>query len=135
MGRRANHGASNGDDTDLGAEAQRLLARYEPSLAGLPGQEKFPEPAELPPDAARLRLYEAVAQTLGELARSRPLLLVLDDLQWADELTLGLVAYLAGAELPAGGPVLLVGTYRSEEQPEALRKLLDAGRARRWQPP
>jgi serine/threonine protein kinase/predicted ATPase len=109
----------------------RLLAPYEPTLADLPGQGKFPEPAELPPTAARLRLLEAVARTFAELARSRPLLLVLDDLQWGDELTLGLVEYLARGEPATGGPVLVVGTYRSEEQPEALRSVLESDRGAR----
>ena len=70
-----------------------------------------------------------------------PLLLILDDLQWADDLTLGFLKYQArvasAAEAP--GAVLIVGTYRTEEvdpqkdgplqqvlaQPEVTRVRLD----------
>jgi hypothetical protein len=34
----------------------KVLALYEPSLGGLPGQERYPEPVELPAEAARSRL-------------------------------------------------------------------------------
>jgi hypothetical protein len=53
------------------------------------------------------------------------------DLQWADELTLGLLDFLARDGQPAGARVLVVGTYRSEEQPEALRALGETGRVAR----
>ena len=117
-------------DAVVGARGP-LLARYEPALEELPGQAKFPEPSELPPAAARLRLYEALAATFSALARSRPVLVVLDDLQWADELTLGWIEYVARVEPPEGGPVLLVGSYRSEERPDALGALLAADRTTR----
>jgi predicted ATPase len=113
----------------------KLLAAYEPALAGLPGQERYPEPAELPADAARLRLFHFLAETLAALAEQTEVLLILDDLQWADELTLGFLKYwlrlqsLATApplpqpaapgrapEAPANPfPVLIVGAYRAEE--------------------
>jgi hypothetical protein len=80
----------------LGPHA-RLLGLYEPSLLELPGLDELPEPAELTPEAARLRLHEALHQTLLAFAGSEPLLLILDDLQWADELTLGFVQFLLQA--------------------------------------
>ena len=46
-------------------------------------------------------------------ATARPLLLVLDDLHWADRPALRLLAYLARRPQPA--PVLLVGAYRQTE--------------------
>jgi eukaryotic-like serine/threonine-protein kinase len=107
----------------------RLLARYESALEGLPGQASYPEPAELPPAAARLRLYEALSATLGALARACPLLVVLDDLQWADDLTLGLLAYLLRGTHLERAPVLVVGTYRSEEVSGELGALVGSGRA------
>jgi serine/threonine protein kinase/tetratricopeptide (TPR) repeat protein len=93
----------------------KLLALFEPALAGLPGQEAHPEPVKLPPEAARLRLYRGLAGTLAALAQGRPQLLVLDDLQWADELTLGLLQHLVRTGWFATTPLLLVGTYRSDE--------------------
>jgi eukaryotic-like serine/threonine-protein kinase len=110
-----------------------VLAPYEPTLNGLPGQERHPEPAELPAEAARLRLYGDLAETFWALAKEQPLLLLLDDLQWADELTLGFLGFLArsassGARHSA--PLLLVGAYRSEEVGDALRALLETAGVR-----
>src|SRR5919197_3211038 len=60
------------------AEVARLL----PELA-----ERFPPSGEtpgLPPDQARFRLFDGVTALLGAAAEDQPLLVVLDDLHWAD---------------------------------------------------
>jgi tetratricopeptide (TPR) repeat protein len=104
----------------------RLLARYEPSLLELAGVAEAPEPAELPAEAARLRLFESLAESFTALARRKPLLLALDDLHWADELTLGWLGFLVRRqEAGASGlvPLLLLGAYRSEEPSEVLDRL------------
>ncbi|MDQ0377335.1 BTAD domain-containing putative transcriptional regulator [Amycolatopsis thermophila] len=75
------------------------------------------------PATARFRWHQAVRE---HLAARRPLLLVLDDLHWADEETLALLAELAG------GPVLVVATYRSTDVPARLADFL--GRAARAEP-
>jgi eukaryotic-like serine/threonine-protein kinase len=100
------------------------LAQYEPSLAQLPGSPSAQPPAELSPDAARERLFRYLAGTFGALARQRPLLLIVDDLQWAGDLTLGFLTSLLRAERLAERAVLVVGTYRSEEVGDGLRRLL-----------
>jgi predicted ATPase len=111
----------------------KVLALYEPALEGLPGLEAEPEPAELPPVAARLRLFRYLLETFSALAR--PLLLVLDDLHWADELTLGFLRFLLQVrpvEARQASPLpLVVGTYRSEDVGEPLRGLLAAPGLRR----
>ncbi|HEX3194939.1 MAG TPA: AAA family ATPase, partial [Streptosporangiaceae bacterium] len=72
---------------------------------------------------AQFRLFEAVARCLGRLAAGsgfRPVLVVLDDLHWADEPSLRLLGFLARA-LPAE-PVALLGAYRdTEASPELLK--------------
>jgi predicted ATPase len=85
------------------------LARLLPELAA---------PADADPPAgvtdSQLRLFEeslAVLERLGE--GGRPLLLVLEDLHWADASTLDLVAFLAHA-VPSRR-ILIVATYRSDE--------------------
>jgi predicted ATPase/tRNA A-37 threonylcarbamoyl transferase component Bud32 len=136
------------------AETQRLLgtrgpliSAYEPALAGLPGQEDSPQAAELPAEAARLRLFRALTETFAALAASpaadagrqsrpaAPLLLILDDLQWADDLTAGWLAFLADSGRLAQVPLLILGTYRSEDVQTpacaALRALLEAPQAQR----
>jgi predicted ATPase len=52
------------------------------------------------------------------LAARRPVVLVLDDLQWADAASLELVAHLL--RRPPTGPVLLVLAYRFNQAPAEL---------------
>ncbi|GAA1262361.1 LuxR family transcriptional regulator [Sphaerisporangium rubeum] len=67
---------------------------------------------------------ELVLGLIERLAADRPLMLVLEDLHWADRSTLGLVAYLVRAVRDV--PVVLAGTYRSDEvhRTHPLRPLL-----------
>jgi hypothetical protein len=67
---------------------------------------------------ARFRLQEAVARVLGEASREQPVLVVLDDLHWADEPSLAMLGFVA--RTLAGYPMLLVGAYRDTEEPVAL---------------
>ena len=64
----------------------KLLAPYEPTLAFVPETQPSPEPAALPASAARERLVQALVDVLSGLAAAHPLLITLDDLQWADDL-------------------------------------------------
>jgi serine/threonine protein kinase len=111
----------------------KVLALYEPALRSLPGQERYPEPAELPAEAARMRLFSSLAETLSALSEEQPLLLVLDDLQWADELTLGFLGFLARTAFAGQERVarlLVLGTYRTEETGKALRAVLERSQTR-----
>jgi tetratricopeptide (TPR) repeat protein len=110
----------------LVGERGKVLAAYEPALAGLPGQDAWPDPPEIPAQAERQRILNACSETLAAFAREVPLLLILDDLQWADELSLNLLATL-GEDWFADKPLLILGTYRSEEVGESLREVLEAG--------
>ena len=60
--------------------------------------------------AARFRLYQSVTGLLRHVAAARPLLVVIDDLHWADTGSLELLAFLA-AEL-RGARLVVLGTYR-----------------------
>jgi tetratricopeptide (TPR) repeat protein len=91
-----------------------VLAAYEPELREIPGFGELPEPLPLAADAARSRLFRYLEETLGAYLAEVPTLLVLDDLQWADELTLGVLEHLRQGPLPAL-PLLILGTYRREE--------------------
>jgi DNA-binding SARP family transcriptional activator len=64
-----------------------------------------------PADA--LRLFEAVAQCLDALAGRAPLLIILEDLQWADELSVRLGGFLG--RRARTGPMLVLGTRRDGE--------------------
>jgi DNA-binding NarL/FixJ family response regulator len=81
---------------------------------------------ELGPPAAegdRATLFEAIRQALATIAARRPAALFLDDLQWADDATVELLAALARS-LDAQ-PLLICGAFRSDELPRGhpIRRL------------
>ncbi len=85
----------------------------------------------LPPEQTRLRLYEAVGMFLTAIAVKNPLLLLLDDLHWADTATLDLLCHLAQHQ--AVSRLYILGAYRSDElaSHSALeRSILDLTRSR-----
>lgn len=82
---------------------------------------------ELPSDPApegeedggsRFRAWEEIARAVLDTARSRHLLLVLDDLHWADSSTLRVLRLLA--ESADSGRLMLVATWRHEPPPTGL---------------
>ncbi|MGY1750715.1 helix-turn-helix transcriptional regulator [Modestobacter sp. SYSU DS0511] len=117
-------------------ELAPVLARH-PVLAGLLGGGAVPERSrpELglssphrtlrpPDDDGRLQLFESVAALLGELAGERPVLVVLEDLHWADRSSRDLLRYLL-ARL-ADERVAVVASYRADDlhRRHPLRPLL-----------
>jgi class 3 adenylate cyclase len=72
------------------------------------------EPAPLgESEEARFRLFDSVTSLLLAAARDRPLVIVLDDLHWADEPSLLLLRF-AAKEVGSSG-LLILGTYRDVE--------------------
>ncbi|HRV59765.1 MAG TPA: hypothetical protein P5138_03995, partial [Solirubrobacterales bacterium] len=67
-------------------------------------------------ESERRALFGAVMRMIGRLTARQPMLVVLDDLHWADRSTLMLLASLAGDNPPGG--VLALGIYRDTELPE-----------------
>jgi DNA-binding SARP family transcriptional activator len=87
-----------------------------------------PVPAALPDAGAQFRLFEQVTAALGRVAGGRPVLVVIDDLQWADPASLRLFDHLA-ARLPAGA--VLAGALRDRAptpRPELAATLAAASR-------
>src|SRR5450755_4135234 len=80
--------------------------------------------SSLPPEQEQLRLWEAACELLKLISESTPLLIALDDLQWADASSCELLAYLS--RRVHGYPIVIVGTCRDNELPanHALRPLL-----------
>jgi DNA-binding winged helix-turn-helix (wHTH) protein len=62
---------------------------------------------------ARFRLFESITAYLSRIARAQPLLLIFDDLHWADEATLHLLRFLS-REVRAL-PLLVLGTSRDPD--------------------
>src|SRR5690348_15263162 len=102
-----------------GLEADRyMLALVFPSLRR-PGMENAGHAGE------RYRLFRAVRVLLESLA-SPALVLLLDDMQWADEDSAELVAQLL--RQPPRGPVLLALAYRWRQAPARLRAAVATAR-------
>jgi class 3 adenylate cyclase/tetratricopeptide (TPR) repeat protein len=94
--------------TELLAERADVLARVMPELApNLVSQSATDDPA------ARYLLFEAVARTLEAGSGSAPLVLVLEDLHWADAPTLLLLKHTLRVADQA--PLLVLATYRTTE--------------------
>src|SRR5262245_15871940 len=75
----------------------------------------------------RVRLFESLDALLAALAIQQPLLIVLEDLHWADDMTLRLLAFVV--RRLGERPVLLVGTAREEDLPETLAGIVAELRA------
>jgi class 3 adenylate cyclase len=84
------------------------LGQLFPTLAG----ERLPEPSP-DPGQAKLRLFEAIVSLFSLPARDRTLLLVIEDVHWADASTRELLDYLARRLTDL--PTLIVVTYRTDE--------------------
>ncbi len=95
---------------DLGDDAPEI-ARMVPEL-----RRRFRdigEPLELPPEHQRRYFFNAVGSFVARASMRFPLMLVMDDLHWADEPTLLLMEHVAG--LLSELRVFAVGTYRDVE--------------------
>ncbi|MBX3287434.1 MAG: AAA family ATPase, partial [Actinobacteria bacterium] len=93
------------------AECGADLARLVPALCRrLPDLEV---PTGRDPETERYLLFSSVVGLLGRVAAERPVVLVLDDLQWADSASLQLLRHVAGED-PASR-LLVLGTFRDTE--------------------
>ena len=83
----------------------------------VPGFERrltlVPERIQLNAEGQRYRLFNAVGALLAAAARFRPLLLLLEDLHWADRATLLMLRHLLRSSATA--PLCVVATYRETE--------------------
>ena len=98
------------------------LGRLVPALAiRIPD---LPPSRATDPDTERFLLFAAVVGLLSVLCAHQPVVLLLDDLQWADKGSLLLLSHLAATELASN--VLVIGTYRDSElaHAQALRATL-----------
>lgn len=129
-------GSSQVDPTDAGAVAEKLRIDVDQAkvliTSGRPPPDESRNPAQL-----RRIVFEATAEWLTALARETPVVLVLEDLHWADPSTLELIAELArtlgdlpvlsvltsrtASVVPAGAEVISLSPLTAEE----VRDLVD----------
>jgi DNA-binding SARP family transcriptional activator len=101
------------ETAELHAQWRTELARLFPELGAA---ESAPAPS------GHVRLFEALGHVVSRLAQDRPVLVVLEDLHWADEMSLRLLAFVA-RRMP-GRRVLIVTTAREEERSPLLDQVL-----------
>jgi DNA-binding CsgD family transcriptional regulator/tetratricopeptide (TPR) repeat protein len=91
----------------------RRLVEASPVLARLlPGQPHGPA-LDPPAPTDRGALFEAVHRALADLARTSPVLLVVEDVHWADQSTRELLTFLFTRRF--GGDVSVIASYRSDD--------------------
>lgn len=95
---------------DLGSVGPALAALV-PALRSL--LPDLADPAPVPPDEERFRLLDGVAQFILTRSHRAPVVLLLDDLQWADQASVAMLRHLA--RTGRTGAVLVVGAYRDAE--------------------
>lgn len=95
------------DFTEHAAELVLLL----PKLADL--IDDIPQRAQLPPEQERRVLMNGLTDFIHKQTADQPLVLIFEDLQWADESTCLLIQHLA-ARIESS-PLLLLGTFRDNE--------------------
>ena len=96
---------------DALGDAAPEVARLLPDL-----RSRFPDippPLEMSPEQQRRFLFKSVTDFFERAAHARALVVLLDDLQWADESTLLLLQHLAPHLEQM--PMLMLGTYRDVE--------------------
>ncbi len=94
------------------------VSRLTPEIAAV--QPGLPAPTDLDGPGAPARFFEGIAQALlAALAGTPPGVLLLDDVQWADEATLDVLAFLT--RRLRGQPLLILVTLRSEQSAAADR--------------
>src|SRR6266853_369293 len=92
----------------------------------------LPDVVSLPPDLApqstpdpeqqKRRLFTALAHFFTGQATKQPVLLVIEDIHWSDDISLEFLHYLA--RRCAGSPLLILLTYRSDEVHPSLSHFL-----------
>lgn len=102
---------NQGASPQAGHDAQ-LLASVFPALGATA------EPSDDVSALARYRLYRAVAQLLARIARPNGLVLVLDDVHWADDATIEFLDHVSRHSPKA--PLLVVVAYRPKQAPPRL---------------
>src|SRR5262245_20760670 len=101
--------ASAVHDAALGTSAEAPVRRVVEAISGLDeaGYET------MSPDAKVLRAFDLAGVAINALADVRPIALLIDDAQWADDDTLRLLRYVARSD--ADRPILLLLTIRPDE--------------------
>lgn len=99
----------------IAPQTAQAIAAYAPDVVGIfvPATQLSQRPNPDSPDLNQRQIFDQMNQLIRALAHYQPLLLLLDDLQWADTASTNLLFYL-GRQL-VNSSVLIVGAYRPSE--------------------
>lgn len=106
----AHHRPADALHVELGAGAADIAQLVPEVAARLPDLPVLPA---LAPEQARFRTFDHIAAFLRRAAMAQPLVLIFDDLHWADAPSLLLLEFVAREVLDA--PIVVLGTYRDVE--------------------
>ncbi len=113
-------------------DVEQVLGAYAPVLISLLPELPLLLPSVLPippldPTAEKYRLFDTLARLFASLSVAHPLLIILEDLHWSDELSLELLHFCVRRIAPH--PILILGTYRDDEAfPGLSHQLVDLQR-------
>ncbi|HEX2259185.1 MAG TPA: protein kinase, partial [Actinomycetota bacterium] len=96
--------------SEMGSGAQHIAQIVSEVKQVLPGVEM---PSIGDPESARFQLFDSISTFLRNAARSRPLVVFLDDLHWADKPSLLLLEFLSRQLLDT--QIFVISTYRDVE--------------------
>ncbi|MFI5805346.1 helix-turn-helix transcriptional regulator [Streptomyces sp. NPDC051561] len=121
---RTLHGLLPDELATAAAGQEDELARLLPELAESPAYTAGPNGAPASGEDATARLFELTARLLERIAATRTVVLVLEDLHWADASTRNLLSYLF--RTLRTGRLIVLGTYRADDihRRHPLRPLL-----------
>jgi len=109
----------------MAASAAWLVELFPELTVTLPHLTPTPSPD---PQQEKRRLFQALAQTITEIAQDQPLIVVIEDLHWCDSTSLEFLLLLA-RRIPSQ-PILFLVTYRGEDTtPELTHFLAELDRA------
>lgn len=74
------------------------------------------------PQQEKRRIFQAILALLGYLSNQQPLVVIIEDMHWCDDISLECLGFLARHIVAL--PIILLGTYRSDEIPPQLSHLL-----------
>jgi hypothetical protein len=120
----------------LPASDASVVAQLVPEIADC--APPLPRPAQLSAEQARFQLFDVTIRLLRRISAERTLMVILDDLHWADTSSLLLLRFLARELVDM--PLLLLGTYRDvgtepmPAWPSTLAELLSEPVTRRRRP-
>lgn len=107
------------------SEGAGEIVKLLPELANRLGFGEVPSLTGLDPGQERLRFYDSITRLFLNIAQEMPLVLFLDDIQWADTSSLRLLQFTGGHL--GRSPLLLLATFRDDD-PQAnptLREVVD----------